>query len=61
MKKRVFIPSKEKLRAYARGEIDFEEAGLHNVYRCGIRRCPQCAARDKACWEEEGRRRGWLK
>jgi hypothetical protein len=43
------IPPPEVLEAYALGEIDYEQAGLHNWYSCEIDDCAQCEARLKAC------------
>jgi len=49
----VFVPSHDVLMAYAAGEITGDEAGLHNYYSCQRVHCPQCDARQDACYEFE--------
>jgi hypothetical protein len=48
------VPPPEVLDAYARGEIDSEQAGLHNYYSCEVDDCAQCRARLEACDRFEG-------
>jgi hypothetical protein len=51
----VYVPPLDVMRAYARGDITREQAGLHLYYSCALDDCPQCAARNEACYEfEEG-------
>jgi hypothetical protein len=52
------VPAPEVLEAYARGEINEEQAGLHNWYSCEINDCAQCKARSKACWTDAGNQFG---
>ena len=49
----VFVPSRDALMAYAAGEVSGDDIGLHGYYSCRIEHCPQCNARDDACYEFE--------
>jgi len=60
MSEKVFVPSPEVFRKYCNGEITFEEAGLHNIYDCKLKKCPQCEARDYFAWYWTGVINDWL-
>ena len=49
----VFVPSRDALAAYARGELTGDQIRLHNFYGCPREHCPQCDARSAACYEFE--------
>ena len=50
----VFVPSHDALLLYAAGKVTGDEIGLHNYYSCQRVHCPQCDARQDACYEFEG-------
>ena len=49
----VWVPSHDLLMRYAAGEVSGDEIGLHNYYSCQRVPCPQCDARQDACYEFE--------
>ena len=49
----VFVPSHDDLMRYAAGEVSGDVIGLHNYYGCQRVPCPQCDARQDACYEFE--------